>query len=305
MRKFAIVIAVSILAGAWGRSDYEYMPGGYIASAGPPPSGAPFDTAVGVVAAFSTRKLLSAYAGSALRVRRTSDNTEQDIGFDGNGNLDQTALTTFVGANSGYVTIWYDQSGSARNISQATTTLQLRIVNAGTVETINGRASPRSPAGGEWYYRANGSVFLAGTTMDVYQIASSAATAYGRLLSMSSSNGNDWNNPGSILPLQLSGTTAQAVHDNTSTSALTYTSNAYTSFFTQKTATALTLTFTAGTGSVTHAATLALQNIHLSCSSTGSPQSFAGYRSEFVVTSANQTSPTTFIAEQKTYWGAS
>lgn len=87
-------------------------------------------------AAYSTRKLRTAYAGSAIRVRRSSDNTEQDIGFSGNA-LDTTALTSFVGANSGFVVTWYDQSGNARHITQATQAAQPRIVNAGTIDVAN------------------------------------------------------------------------------------------------------------------------------------------------------------------------
>ncbi len=49
-------------------------------------------------AAYSLRKLDSAYAGSAIRVRRDFDDTEQDIGFNGSGNLDTTALQSFVPA---------------------------------------------------------------------------------------------------------------------------------------------------------------------------------------------------------------
>jgi hypothetical protein len=47
-------------------------------------------------AAYSLRKVDSAYAGSAIKVRRSSDNTEQDIGFV-NNQLDTSSLTTFVG----------------------------------------------------------------------------------------------------------------------------------------------------------------------------------------------------------------
>lgn len=81
-------------------------------------------------AAYSTRKLRTAYAGSALRVRRSSDNTEQDIGFSG-GDLDTAAMLTFVGANNGFITVWYDQSGNARNMVQVTAANQPRIVDAG------------------------------------------------------------------------------------------------------------------------------------------------------------------------------
>lgn len=47
--------------------------------------------------AFSLRKLRTTYSGSAVRVRRSFDNTELDIGFNSAGDLDQTSLTDFVG----------------------------------------------------------------------------------------------------------------------------------------------------------------------------------------------------------------
>lgn len=91
--------------------------------------------------AFSVRKLRDAYTGSAFRVRRSSDNVEQDIGFNGDGNLDETALTTFIGANNGFVVTWYDQSGNANNATQSTAANQAKIVTAGTIEKINGKAA--------------------------------------------------------------------------------------------------------------------------------------------------------------------
>jgi hypothetical protein len=54
------------------------------------------DDYTGAAAAYSLRKVRSAYTGSAVRVRRSSDDELQDIGFDANGDLDTTALTTFV-----------------------------------------------------------------------------------------------------------------------------------------------------------------------------------------------------------------
>jgi hypothetical protein len=71
-------------------------------------------------------------------VRRSSDNAEQDIGFSA-GELDQTALLAFVGLGNGFVTVWYDQSGFGRNAAQTTPANQPRIVNAGVVETQNGK----------------------------------------------------------------------------------------------------------------------------------------------------------------------
>jgi len=88
----------------------------------------------GAAAAYSLRKIRTAYTGSAIRVRRSNDNTEQDIGFTSAGDLDTASLKTFVGANSGFVTTWYDQSSNNRNAIQETAGNQPRVVNAGTVE---------------------------------------------------------------------------------------------------------------------------------------------------------------------------
>ncbi len=89
-------------------------------------------------ASFSVRLLRCTYAGRCMNVRRSSDNTTQDIGFTANGDMDTTALKTFVGANNGFVVTWYDQSGNARNATQATAGNQPRIVNAGVVDRVNG-----------------------------------------------------------------------------------------------------------------------------------------------------------------------
>ena len=88
-------------------------------------------------AAYSTRRLRSAYAGPLLQVRRSTDNATQDIGTTVAGGLDVTALTSFCSTASCLVTTWYDQSGNGRNASQATASLQPRLVNAGTLETEN------------------------------------------------------------------------------------------------------------------------------------------------------------------------
>lgn len=89
-------------------------------------------------AAYSLRKLTTAYTGSAIRVRRSSDNTEQDIGFTAN-QLNTSALTTFCGSGDGFVTTWYDQSGNTRNATQTTAVNQPQIVNSGSVLTENAK----------------------------------------------------------------------------------------------------------------------------------------------------------------------
>ena len=91
----------------------------------------------GAGAAYSLRQLSTTYTGNAIRVRRASDNTEQDIGFV-DGELDTASLTTFCSATDGFVTTWYDQSRSANNVIQSTAAYQPKIVSSGSVITVNG-----------------------------------------------------------------------------------------------------------------------------------------------------------------------
>jgi len=91
-------------------------------------------------AAYSVRKLRTAYTGNAIRVRRSSDNAEQDIGFVA-GNLDTTTLTTFCSGTNGFVTTWYDQSGNANNAAQIIALNQPQIVIAGAIVTVNTKSA--------------------------------------------------------------------------------------------------------------------------------------------------------------------
>ena len=90
------------------------------------------DTYSGAAAAYSLRKLRTAYTGNAIRVRRASDNTEQNIGFV-NNELDTASLTSFCSGTNGFVTTWYDQSGNNRNMTQSTAANQPQIVISGNV----------------------------------------------------------------------------------------------------------------------------------------------------------------------------
>ena len=97
------------------------------------------DAYPGAVAAFSLRKLRSGYTGNCIRVQRSSDNTEQNIGFGSDGFLDESALTSFVGSGTGLVVTWYDQSTNGYDAIGATQFP--RIVNAGTTDLSNGRVA--------------------------------------------------------------------------------------------------------------------------------------------------------------------
>lgn len=85
--------------------------------------------------AWSVRLLRDAYAGACLRVRRSSDDLEQDIGFDGSGRLDTASLLSFVGAGDGFVVTWYDQTGNGRDLTELVVADQPQIVAAGSVLT--------------------------------------------------------------------------------------------------------------------------------------------------------------------------
>ena len=112
----------------------------YLVQPGVPAFTGLLDTYTGAAVAYSAaRRLATAYTGSLIRVRRSSDNAEQDIGYDGSNVLDESALTTFVGANNGFVTTWYDQSGNALNVNQSTAANQPQIVSSGSVLKDNSK----------------------------------------------------------------------------------------------------------------------------------------------------------------------
>lgn len=78
--------------------------------------------------AFSLRVLESDYNGSLVRLRRDSDNAQQDFGWDDNDIVDVTAIDAWRGAANVFVVIWYDQSGLGRNAIQNTNAFQPRFI---------------------------------------------------------------------------------------------------------------------------------------------------------------------------------
>lgn len=101
------------------------------------------DTYPNAAAAYSLRKLRAAYTGNAIRVRRSSDNAETDIGFSSTFALDTTSLSSFCSGTNGFVTTWYDQSGNGYNATQTTAANQPQIVSSGSVITQGSRPSIR------------------------------------------------------------------------------------------------------------------------------------------------------------------
>ena len=77
-------------------------------------------------------KLDKDYAGSAIRVERSSDSTQTDIGFNSDGSLDTASLLSFVGSGDAYVITMYEQFGSSYDMTMNNDPL---IVDDGVLQT--------------------------------------------------------------------------------------------------------------------------------------------------------------------------
>lgn len=86
------------------------------------------DTDPRPAAVYSLRRLLTNYnINKAINLRRSSDNTNQDIGFVGQ-DFDVATATTFLNGSNGFITTWYDQSGNGYNATQSTAANQPQLI---------------------------------------------------------------------------------------------------------------------------------------------------------------------------------
>jgi hypothetical protein len=134
------------------------------------------------------RKLIST-ATVCLRVRRSSDTVEQDIGFSGDG-LDTAALATFIGANTGTVRFLYDQTGNGNHLLNTVASQAPIIVSSGSylgwMDMVSG---PR--------FAILDSPTIGTTEMQVFTTLQDMGTATGRILF---ETGTTWDSaPGLIL----------------------------------------------------------------------------------------------------------
>ena len=76
------------------------------------------------------------------------------------------ALSTIItaGTTNATVAIWYDQSGSANNVIQATTANQPRIINLGTIETLNGMPTLRFSSASSNFMESVNNVSISGAS---------------------------------------------------------------------------------------------------------------------------------------------
>jgi hypothetical protein len=146
-------------------------------------------------AAYSLRKLRAAYTGSAIRVRRSSDNTEQDIGFTALGVLDESALTTFCGVGNGFVTTWYDQSGNTRNATQTTAANQPQIVSNGNVILENSKPTVQFDGSNDFLNRTESASNLFATNFSVFNVHKVTGGSTRKAIIETTSSSNDVLNP--------------------------------------------------------------------------------------------------------------
>jgi hypothetical protein len=105
----------------------------------------PLDNLPAASAAYSFRKLRTAYAGDPFFCYRTYLNGTAAMKFISDGTLNTTWLKNFVTGNGaqsnskGRIDTWYDQTGNGKHISQGTTSLMPIIFQNGNTLQANNR----------------------------------------------------------------------------------------------------------------------------------------------------------------------
>ena len=140
-------------------------------------------------AAYSLRRLSNAYTGPVVKVRRSSDSTTAD--FTAAEVVDGT-LTAWVGAGDGFVHTWYDQSGNARNATQATAASQPKVVSSGVVVTEGGKAALSFDGVDDHFAQTTiGTVFV--NKVSVFCAATKTVDINGRIVCFAGTVNPGWN----------------------------------------------------------------------------------------------------------------
>ena len=147
------------------------------------------DTYSGAAAAYSLRQLSSTYTGDAIVVRRAVDNTTQAIGFV-NNELDTTSLESFCSGTDGFVTTWYDQSGSGNDATQTTSSGQPKIVSSGSTLLRGGKPSMQFDGVNDNFVTSQNNPFTFTGGVSMIHASYKDATAYDAYETILSANGN-------------------------------------------------------------------------------------------------------------------
>lgn len=125
-------------------------------SQGQPNPSAPYPaTSYGTFTVYYSLRKVNANATAAIRVQRSSDNTQLDIGFIGR-ELDTKTLLNFCAGSTGTVTTWYDQSGTPFNATQGTLAAQPIIVNNGVLQRLPSGKPTLTFDGARWLTTGTG-----------------------------------------------------------------------------------------------------------------------------------------------------
>jgi len=117
----------------------------------------------------SLRLLDINYTGFCIKVRRSSDNNELDIGFV-NNELDTASLLTFVGSGDAFVSIWYGQDGNNNNAMQTVSVSQPKIVSNGSLILENGKPTIFFDGVDDFFYTDNYSVELSANDAQTFVV---------------------------------------------------------------------------------------------------------------------------------------
>ena len=131
---------------------------------------------VPALGAWGLRKQNVKYNSRLIRVRRDSDNAKRDIGMV-SGVLDTVELLAFAGSASVFVERIFDQKGWA-DLIQTTSSAQPRIVNAGVLETQNGKPSI-SFSTTQWMKTDNDSIPMTGAAATLASVVRGTGTDVG------------------------------------------------------------------------------------------------------------------------------
>lgn len=132
----------------------------------------------GAAAAYSVRRLSSTYTDGLIRVRRSSDDTEQDIGFDANGDLDTTALLAFVNEDVNTYTSDFSSTEDLGEFNGTGAAVQSigGVDDAYKFTTITGTGqmfsstTPFSGKGGGNSFRVQADVYLPSTNAEIDKV---------------------------------------------------------------------------------------------------------------------------------------
>jgi len=255
--------------------------------------------------AFSLRKLRNAYSGSAIQVRRSSDNTTQNIGFVNNV-LDTSALTTFCGSANGFITTWYDQSGNGRNAIQTTAANQPQIVSSGSIININSKPSLKFDGSNSCLLGNYNLTITSQSTFGVFNYDNgSTLNAYSRIYTQANS-GNDYDT-GSYIPIiRLGSVNTIGSYQNGDAAGITISYNSQSLFSSIHSGSLITNTYnnsTSNTSSKIHNYSYTRFSLGRQPAGTGDGN-LLGNIQEIIMYTSNQTSNISAINSNiNTYYG--